>query len=146
MSYCSAIVKWKLSVNAVMQKINALSCSKPIKFAIDHLYDFSHNLLNLLNILSRTIRLPQSFISKRSRNKQRLFRRDLETSKSRGCFRRSYHYNFNSGYFWRRIFLSMFMKLFRRYITWNRQSAQTYKRLDSQLPFSTSFEPKAVPS
>ena len=65
-----------------MQKINALSCSKPIQFAIDHLYDFSHNILNLLNILSRTVRLPQSFlsrkikkqakvISKRSRSKQK---------------------------------------------------------------------------
>ena len=64
-----------------MQKINALSCSKPIQFAIDHLSDFSHNELNLLNILSRTVRLPQSFlsrkikkqakvISKRSRSKQ----------------------------------------------------------------------------
>ena len=68
-----------------MPKIDALSCSKPIQFAIDHLYDFSHNLLNLLNILSRTLGCQSLFIQERPRNKQRLFRRDLEASKVKGC-------------------------------------------------------------
>ena len=65
-----------------MLKIDALSCSKPIQFAIDHLYDFSHNLLNLLNVSFSNVRLPKSFhsrktkkqakvISKRSRSKQK---------------------------------------------------------------------------
>ena len=39
------------SVNAAMYKINSLSCSKPIYFAIEHLSDFSHNEFNLLNTL-----------------------------------------------------------------------------------------------
>ena len=56
-----------------MPKIDALSCSKPIQFAIDHLYDFSHNLLNLLITLSRTIGCQILFIQERPIHK-RLFR------------------------------------------------------------------------
>ena len=74
-----------------MQKINALSCSKPIQFAIDHLSDFSHNELNLLNILSRTLGCQSLFIQERPRNKQRLFRGDLEASKEIGCSWRNCH-------------------------------------------------------
>ena len=112
MSYCSAIVRWNLVWMLLCKKINALSCSKPIHFAIDHLYDFSHNILNLSNILSRQLGCHSLFFQERSRNQQRLFRRDLETSKSKGCLRRSCHYNSNSGYFWcRTFFFQLFIKL-----------------------------------
>ena len=57
-----------------MLKIDALSCSKPIQFAIDHLYDFSHNLLNLLITLSRTLGCQILFIQERPKTNNGYFR------------------------------------------------------------------------